>query len=155
MPVIRQKTDDEDMIWPPDGFTREWIVEWPNGVVKFRSLYLGGKEEGDYYCYWSNGRPAQIGCSSDGVCVGVWTDFLEDGTKLKETHYINNGTFKVLWFGVGGSATDTEYIVDHQKGSKEQFEHLAKETEPGAAPSGGPATPVGNSGATERPPSVS
>ena len=132
MPVVRQRTDDEDMIWPPDGFTGEWVVEWPNGTVKFRSLYLGGKEEGDYRCYWSNGKPAQLGNSSDGVCVGVWTDFLEDGTRVKETHYINNRTFKVLRFDAHGAISATEYMIDHEEVSKEQFEDYAKRAEPAA-----------------------
>ncbi len=129
MPVVRQKTDDEDMIWPPDGFTGEWIVEWPNGAVKFRSLYLGGKEEGDYRCYWSNGKPAQVGCSSGGECIGVWTDFLEDGSKSKETHYINNRTFKTVWFDADGSVAETEFMIDHKKATQEEFERFANRAE--------------------------
>ncbi len=129
MPVVRQQTDDEDMIWPPEGFTGEWIVEWPNGAVKFHSLYLRGKEEGDHCCYWSNGKPAQLGYSSDGVCVGVWTDFLEDGTKLKETHYINNRTFQVVWFGLDGAVTEMEYMIDHREATKEEFERYAQGAE--------------------------
>src|SRR5436309_8991464 len=130
MAVARIKDYDDAMIWPPDDFTGEWVVEWPNGVVKFRSLYLGGKEEGDYQCYWSNGKPAQLGYSSNGVCVGVWTDFLEDGTKLKETHYFNNRTFKIMWFGADGSITDTEYMIDRQEATKEHFERFTRGAEP-------------------------
>lgn len=98
------------MVWPPEDFTGEWIVEWPNGQVKFRSLYLGGKEEGDYLCYWSNGNRAQQGYCSDGKCVGIWSDFREDGTKFKETEYYSPGNFDVRWLTPDGRVEKTEVV---------------------------------------------
>ena len=132
MPVIRHKNEDDDMIWPPDDFTGEWIVEWPNGALKFRSLYLGGKAEGDYLCYWSNGKPAQVGYSSNGMCVGVWTDYFEDGTKDKETHYINNRTFETLWFDADGSIYESEYMIDYVAVTKAEFERFASGAKSGS-----------------------
>ena len=110
MPIHRQQSEDDDMVWPPDDFTGEWIVEWPNGQVKFRSLYLKGKEEGDYLCYWSNGKIAQRGYNLDGECVGVWSDFWEDGTKYQETEYYSPGNFDVRRFTPDGRVEQTEVV---------------------------------------------
>ena len=41
------------------------------------------------------------------------------------------------------------------EGARNEFGLQRKQAEPGAAPNGGPATPVGDSGATKGPPSVS
>lgn len=46
MAVHRLESDDDDPEWPPDDFTGEWIVEWPNGQVCVRSAYVQGKPEG-------------------------------------------------------------------------------------------------------------
>ena len=101
MPVHRQKTDDDEMVWPPDNFTGEWIVEWSNGQVKFQALYLNGKAEGDYLCYWSNGNFAQKGYCEDGKYIGIWSDYWEDGTKFKETEYFSPGNYDVRWLKDG------------------------------------------------------
>ena len=121
MTTVRQKNQDDDMPWPPDNFTGEWIVEWPNGAIKFRSLYLGGKAEGKYECFWDNGNLAQIGYSEDDVCVGIWSDFWEDGTKFKETHYFGKRTFKTVWLDPDGVITETVYTVDYVDVSEAEF----------------------------------
>jgi len=110
MPIHRQQTDDDDMTWPADDFTGEWVVQWPNGQVKFRSLYLKGKEEGDYLCYWSNGNLAQKGDSQDGECIGIWSDYFEDGTKFKETEYFSPGNYDVRWLTVDGQVREIEIV---------------------------------------------
>mgnify|MGYP001588850461 CR=1 FL=1 len=112
MAVHRQLSEDDDMIWPPDDFTGEWVVEWPNGQIKFRSLYLKGKEEGDYLCYWSNGNLAQKGYNEDGICKGIWSDFMEDGTKLKETHYKDSKNFEVHWLDLDGHVEEIQFFED-------------------------------------------
>ena len=112
MPVHRQQSDEDDMVWPPDDFTGEWVVEWPNGEVKFRSLYLKGKEEGDWFCYWSNGNVAQKGYNSDGECVGVWSDYWEDGVRFKETEYFSPGNFEVRWLTAEGQVSEIQIFRD-------------------------------------------
>jgi hypothetical protein len=96
MTVTRQETDEDDMPWPPDDFTGEWVVEWTNGEVKFRCLYLGGKAEGKYECYWPNGTPAQLGYMEDGKAKGVWSDYWQNGVLFKETEYFGGDTFDVI-----------------------------------------------------------
>jgi antitoxin component YwqK of YwqJK toxin-antitoxin module len=96
------------MVWPPEDFTGEWIVEWPNGQGKFRSLYLNGRAEGDYLCYWSNGNLAQKGYSQDGECFGIWSDYWEDGVKFKETEYFSPGNFDVRWLTPDGQIREIE-----------------------------------------------
>lgn len=108
MPTIRQETEDEDVVWPPDDFSGEWIIEWPNGQVKYRALYLQGKCEGDCICYWANGNLAQDGRCLDGECVGLWCDYWEDGTKFKETEYHSKGNFDVRWLDSDGSLLETQ-----------------------------------------------
>jgi hypothetical protein len=112
MPIHRQQTDDDEMEWPPDDFTGEWVVEWPNGQVKFRSLYLKGKEEGEWFCYWSNGNVAQQGYNSDGKCVGVWSDYGEDGVRFKETEFYSPDDFDVRWLTVDGQVREIQIFRD-------------------------------------------
>jgi len=57
-----------------------------------------------------------------------------------------------LWVSTNPTAQMTGVDVPARKLREELNQKLA---EPGAAPNGGPATPGGNSGATEGPPSVS
>lgn len=106
----RHKTQDDDMVWPPDDFTGVWIVEWPNGQLKFRGFYLKGKAEGDCDCFWSNGNLAQEGQRQDGECVGTWVDYLLDGTKSKETEYFSPGNFDVRWFTPNGQVREVEIV---------------------------------------------
>jgi antitoxin component YwqK of YwqJK toxin-antitoxin module len=96
--------------WPPKDFSGEWIVEWPNGRVKFRSLYLHGKEEGDHLCFWPNGKLSQKGQNLDGDCIGVWSDYWEDGTKFKETEYYSPGNFDVRWLTQDGRIREIETV---------------------------------------------
>ena len=121
MPIHRQQTEDDDMVWPPDDFTGEWVVEWPNGRVKFRSLYLKGKEEGDHVCYWSNGNLAQKGYTQDGECVGIWSDYWEDGTKFKETEYFSPGNFDVRWLTAAGQVQEIEIVRAGQERRTEKM----------------------------------
>jgi antitoxin component YwqK of YwqJK toxin-antitoxin module len=115
MPIHRQETDDEDMVWPPDDFSGEWVVEWPNGQIKFRSLYLDGKEEGTHLCYWSNGNLAQRGKNLAGECIGIWSDYWEDGTRYRETLYYSPGNFDVRWLTDSGQVKEIEVVRDGQE----------------------------------------
>jgi hypothetical protein len=89
MAVHRLKNDLDDSPWPAADFTGMWIVEWTNGATKFRGHYLEGKADGDYLCFWPNGRPAQKGRMSRGECVGRWTDYHEDGFVTAERDFID------------------------------------------------------------------
>ena len=115
MPTYRNESDDEDMVWPPADFSGEWVVEWPNGRMKFRSLYLDGKQEGDHLCYWSNGNLAQKGKNLDGQCIGVWSDYWEDGTRFKETDYHSPGNFDIRWLTENGQVRQIEIVRDGQE----------------------------------------
>ena len=108
MAEYTQQTYDEDMPWPPKDFTGEWVVNWPNGMLKFRSLFLEGKPEGEYLCRWENGELAQIGKSEDGKSVGLWLDYRKDGTKLKENEIFAYGTFQVRHFDKNGRLSKIE-----------------------------------------------
>ncbi|NOX98714.1 MAG: hypothetical protein GXP30_03115 [Verrucomicrobia bacterium] len=103
MPTFRQESEEDDVPWPDDDFTGEWIVEWPNGQIKFKSRYIDGDEEGEYRCYWANGKFAQKGVNKNGVCKGLWEDFWEDGRKFKETYYDNSDNFTVRWLDEQGN----------------------------------------------------
>ncbi len=102
MPIIRQKSEDDDTPWPEDGFTGEWIVEWPNGQMKFFSCYVDGNQDGDHLCYWANGNLAQKGVNHNGACVGLWEDYWEDGRKFKETYYEGSRNFTERWLDKNG-----------------------------------------------------
>jgi hypothetical protein len=59
MPVHRQQTEDDDMVWPPDDLTGEWVVEngrlmtWHSipgflqrtGCIKGQVIYQGFLEK--------------------------------------------------------------------------------------------------------------
>lgn len=108
MPIIRHQTNDDDMAWPPDDFSGEWIVEWPNGQTKYRGLYLNGKREGACLCFWANGNLAQDGRCLDDECIGVWSDYRENGTKFKETEYYSENNFDVRWIEPDGSIREIQ-----------------------------------------------
>lgn len=115
MPIHRQKSDTDDMIWPPDNFSGEWIVEWPNGQIKFRSLYLEGKQEGEHLCYWTNGNLAQKGQNLADQCIGIWSDYWEDGIRFKETEYYSKNNFDVRWLTESGHVREIEVFRDGQE----------------------------------------
>jgi antitoxin component YwqK of YwqJK toxin-antitoxin module len=117
MPTIRQESEDDDTPWPEDGFTGEWIVEWPNRQIKFSSQFIDGKEDGEYLCYWANGTIAQKGTNRSGVCKGLWEDFWEDGMKFKETYYEGAGNFTVRWLDQQG---DVERIQTFRNGIEQK-----------------------------------
>ena len=102
MPTIRHESEADDTPWPDDGFTGEWIVEWPNGQVKVKSRFIDGKADGDYLCYWANGNFAQKGINKNGICIGLWEDFWEDGMKVKETYYEDPNNFTERWLDQQG-----------------------------------------------------
>ena len=90
MPIHRLKTFDQDSPWPDDRFTGEWVVEWPNGQLKFRAHYLDGKANGDYRCFSEEGRVVQEGRMCRGECVGRWVDYHHDtGSILAERVYLD------------------------------------------------------------------
>jgi len=100
MSVFRLKNFDDDCPCPDEHFTGEWIVEWPNGVTKFRANYIDGKEDGERFCYWENVNLTQKGRMCRGECVGRWTNYHEDGFKTSEYDFIDGqiqGVKKSFW----------------------------------------------------------
>lgn len=114
--------DGEHEIWPPADYTGEWSFYWPNGAIKYKAIYLGGEPEGEVICYWDNGQIAQRGVSDCGMCVGIWEDFWEDGTKFKETEYRDNHNFQVRWYGCDGELTRIEEFENRIKVSERKIE---------------------------------
>ena len=111
MPVHRLQSEDAYMVWPDDAFTGEWIVEWPNGRVKFRSLYLKGREEGDYLCYWPNGKLAQKGYSQDRrVRPGFGQIIWRTGRSLRRQRICLRGNYDVRWLTVDGQVREIEIV---------------------------------------------
>ena len=100
--------DGEREVNPPDDYTGEWKVYWPNGTLKYKALYLKGQTEGEVLCYWDNGTIAQRGTSDLGQCVGVWEDFWEDGGKYKETDYHDSKNFECRWYAANGDLEKVE-----------------------------------------------
>lgn len=121
MAVHRLKSEDDDPEWPPDDFTGEWIVEWPNGQICVRSVYLRGKPEGDWLCGWPNGQVAQRGRNSNGQAIGTWVDYREDGTKLKEVDYRGPRTFQTRFYWPNGALKSVTDRVDGKVVSKKHF----------------------------------
>jgi antitoxin component YwqK of YwqJK toxin-antitoxin module len=121
MSTICQESEDDDTPWPEDGFTGEWIVEWPNGQIKFRSRFIDGKEEGEYLCYWANGNFAQKGTNRSGVCKGLWEDFWEDGMKFKETYYEDSKNFTERWLDQQGNVERIKTFRNGIEQKPEQF----------------------------------
>ena len=113
--------DDERDVWPPDNYTGEWAFYWPNRQLKYRALYLNGETEGEVICYWDNGQVAQRGISDGGQCHGIWTDYLEDGTKFKETEYRSKGNFTVRFFDLHG---DIKSSYEYRDGIKRALTKL-------------------------------
>lgn len=100
MAIYRLKDELEDSPWPGENFTGEWIVEWPNGVTKFRAQYVQGKPDGDYLCFWPNGRLAQKGRMCQGESVGRWTDYHQDGFVTATRDFIDGlieGVERTYW----------------------------------------------------------
>jgi antitoxin component YwqK of YwqJK toxin-antitoxin module len=120
MPIIRQESEDDDTPWPDDDFTGEWIVEWPNGHTKVKSRFIDGKQDGEYLCCWANGNFAQKGTNRNGVCIGLWEDFWEDGTKFKETCYEDPGNFTERWLGEQGKVERIRTFRNHIEQNPEQ-----------------------------------
>ena len=93
--------------WPPDDYTGVWEIYWRKylwlkGGLKSRGEYKDGKEEGEQTCYWKNGRIAQNGKMVQGQCVGLWTDFDEDGSKALEGVFGpegKDGVWRSFWSG--------------------------------------------------------
>ncbi len=105
---IRIDYDDEGLI-PPDGYTGVWEYYWPNRQLKYRANYVNGETHGEVTCWWDNGGLSQVGWSEHGICKGIWTDYLEDGTKTLETEYVDNDTFTTRGYMEGKVDNVCEY----------------------------------------------
>jgi len=112
MKVTVREDGENDPIWPNEDYTGEWIIEWPSGALKFRGYYLRGMLYGASWSYWENGQIAQQGQSFDGQSIGVWEDFLENGTKFKETTYEDSSNFVERWLNNDGSVYQTKIFKD-------------------------------------------
>jgi antitoxin component YwqK of YwqJK toxin-antitoxin module len=80
--------------------------------MKFRGVYVNGKEEGEHICYWENGQIAQQGHFQDGKCIGVWEDYHDDGTLQKRCLYKGSRNFDQTWFNPDGSVRDIYTFVN-------------------------------------------
>jgi hypothetical protein len=90
-------------------------------------------------------KRANLGWAIQGVCLlGFAAGLLADqaGWIRFESSWIYGALLAVM-----GAAWILEGMIDRRLSR-------AREAEPNAAPNGGPATPVGNSGVSEGPPSV-
>jgi antitoxin component YwqK of YwqJK toxin-antitoxin module len=103
---------DGSGVCAPEGYTGLWEVYWPNFQRKFRANYVDGKEVGEVTCWWSNGNLSQTGYSDQGICRGVWTDYLDDGTKFKETDYADDKNFIERWF----SDDEVDRVIEFRNG---------------------------------------
>ena len=116
-----KKIDYGDGVWPPDGYTGDWLVYWPNGAIKLRAKYVDGKETGQYVCYWDNGLLAQVGYLVDGVSHGVWLNFWESGDKYLEERHVSPGKFDQTWFDRDGKITEVVKFEDGIEVSRQTF----------------------------------
>ena len=80
-------TDSGENPYPSDTFSGKWTVLWPNSRKKYSAIFQEGKEEGLVQCWWENGRLAQEGIKTNGLCVGLWKDYNDEGLMYKETVY--------------------------------------------------------------------
>ena len=53
----------------------------------------------------------------DDQCIGIWSDYWEDGTKFKETEYYSQGNFDVRWLTEDGRVRELEVV---RKGRERQ-----------------------------------
>ena len=83
--------------------------------------YLRGKAEGDWLCGWPNGQVAQRGQNSNGRAIGIWVDYREDGTKLKEVEYRGPKTFQTRFYSPQGALKSVTERVDGKVVSKHEF----------------------------------
>ena len=100
--------DPREMPFPDESFTGNWVVEWPNGQMKYEGHFRCGVHEGIHRCGWENGRIAQIGAYEAGVAVGIWTDFHPSGVRYKACHYFAEGSVDVMWLDADGKVLRTE-----------------------------------------------
>lgn len=62
---------------------------YPDGKLKTKLLYLGGKLHGECLLFWPNGNLKRRCHFTHGIRHGVDQIFQEDGTKIDETVYEN------------------------------------------------------------------
>jgi len=52
----------------------EWVRYWSNGQLMSKVNFKNGKEEGEWVIYYSNGQVRQKGNYKNGVMEGEWDD---------------------------------------------------------------------------------
>jgi hypothetical protein len=71
--------------------TGPWTSYFPNGMVRSRSTYIQGLEEGHTVVYHENGKPLYTGSYLHGMPYGEWIYYDPNGTELKRVVHDSTG----------------------------------------------------------------
>lgn len=99
-------------------------------------------------------QPALSGVSSMLLALAFCGAFVILATLKKEAYAVFKSTSGVATLSIAKEGNERERFDDFVVAVQRQIMSI-RNSEPGAAPNGGPATQSGNSGVTEGPPSVS
>jgi hypothetical protein len=101
---------DSDSLRRPDNYTGKWESHWPNGAIKYRGHFEDGIEVGQFVCYWQDGTVAQVGWrNAAGIPRGTILSFYPDGDKQTEEIWdetdIHPGNFVRRSYDADGAVT--------------------------------------------------
>ncbi len=94
----------------------EVIRRYPNGVIKERSFYVGGRRRGECQSFYPNGKLWSDDYFTDGVLDGVTTSYFDGGQKRYEGVY-SKGKPAGVWkfYNMNGGLVRT---IDYDKTQK-------------------------------------
>ncbi len=65
----------------------DYIVKYPNGIVKMKGYYVGGKREGQWVSFFENGNVQSEGFFKKGLRDGKANVYFESGKLYYEGYY--------------------------------------------------------------------
>ena len=78
------------------------IVKWPNGNVKEKLRYRGGRLEGNQYFYYPNGRIKEIKNYYHNRRNGLQREYYLNGVKRKMTYLVGNKIWEMMTWNTKG-----------------------------------------------------
>ncbi|MFI5149887.1 MAG: toxin-antitoxin system YwqK family antitoxin [Bacteroidia bacterium] len=94
----------------------DYVVRYPNGIIRMKGLYKNGKREGEWVAFFENGKVQSEGYFTNGKRDHHAIVYSENGKKMYEGDY-KEGVQVGKWnyYKEDGSLKD---VVDYGKGDK-------------------------------------
>lgn len=88
----RQHAVSSSGVYPNEDFTGEYVEYYKTGQLKFRgTFHVGRMRIGLHMCFWENGILQEVSFWLCGWNVGTLLRFREDGSKLTEMDFGEDG----------------------------------------------------------------